>query len=380
MWSVATLCLLVADEDVLWSEVVLVRGDWCLVLGVAGEFFPEAAQVAYQIWELSATARVELRGAVRPAANFNVEADAKALRKAMKGLGTDEETLINIIPHRSNAQRQQLRQQFKSQLGRDLMADLKSEVGGNLQRVLLGLMMTPAQYDATQLQKAMKGAGTDERVLIEILTTRTNQEIKDIKEAYQEAYHKSLEDDLSSDTSGHFKRFLVCLVQGNREERDADLARAMEDAKLVTGYLELCSSSDEESSSMESKFISILCSRSYPHLRRVFQDYIKLTNKDIEQAIKNEMSGDLLYGLIAIVRSIKNKPSFFAERLYKSMKGAGTDDRTLTRILLSRSEIDLMNIRHEFKEMYEVSLYSFIESDTGGEYCTVLLALCGGDD
>lgn len=341
---------------------------------VAGEFFPEAAQVAYQIWELSATARVELRGTVRPATDFNVEADTKALRKAMKGLGTDEETLINIIPYRSNAQRQQLRKQFKSQLGRDLMADLKSEVGGNLQRVLLGLMMTPAHYDAKQLQKAMKGAGTDERVLIEILTTRTNQEIKDIKEAYQEAYHTSLEDDLGSDTSGHFKRLLICLVQGNREEQDADLARAMEDAK------ELCTSSDEESCSMESKFISILCTRSYPHLRRVFQDYIKLTNKDIEQVIKNEMSGDLLFGLIAIVRSIKNKASFFAERLYKSMKGAGTDDRTLTRILLSRSEIDLMNVRHEFKEMYEASLYSFIESDASDEYGRVLLIMCGGED
>lgn len=341
---------------------------------VAGEFFPEAAQVAYQIWELSATARVELRGTVRPAADFNVEADTKALRKAMKGLGTDEETLINIIPYRSNAQRQQLRKQFKSQLGRDLMADLKSEVGGNLQRVLLGLMMTPAHYDAKQLQKAMKGAGTDERVLIEILTTRTNQEIRDIKEAYQEVYHTSLEDDLGSDTSGHFKRLLICLVQGNREEQDADLARAMEDAK------ELCTSSDEESCSMESKFISILCTRSYPHLRRVFQDYIKLTNKDIEQVIKNEMSGDLLFGLIAIVRSIKNKASFFAERLYKSMKGAGTDDRTLTRILLSRSEIDLMNVRQEFKEMYEASLYSFIESDASDEYGRVLLIMCGGED
>ncbi|XP_062909101.1 annexin A6 isoform X1 [Mobula hypostoma] len=341
---------------------------------VAGEFFPEAAQVAYQTWELSATARVELKGTIRPAADFKPEVDVKALRKAMKGIGTDEEAIINIISQRSNAQRQHLRQQFKSQLGRDLMADLKSEVGGNLQRILLGLMMTAAEFDAKQLQKAMKGAGTDERALIEILTTRTNHEISDIKETYKEAYHSSLEDDVGSETSGHFKRFLISLIQANREEGDADLARAAEDAK------ELCSSSDEESASMESKFISILCTRSYAHLRKVFQDYIKLTNRDIEQAIKTEMSGDLMYGLIGVVRSIKNKPLFFAERLYKSMKGAGTDDRTLTRIMISRSEIDLMNIRQEFKKMYDASLHSFIESDTSGDYSSVLLALCGGDD
>ncbi|XP_067852095.1 annexin A6 [Heptranchias perlo] len=341
---------------------------------VAGEFFPEAAQVAYQIWELSASTRVELKGTVRSFHDFKPEVDAKTLRKAMKGIGTDEDTIINIITQRSNAQRQQLRQQFKSQLGRDLMADLKSEIGGTLQKILLGLMMTPAQFDAKQLQKAIQGVGTDERVLIEVLTTRTNQEIRDINETYKETYHKSLEDDLSSDTSGHFKRLLISLIQGNREEGEADQARALEDAQ------ELCGASDEESGSMESKFISILCMRSYPHLRRVFQDYIKLTNKDIEQTIKNDISGDLKNALVAIVRSIKNKPSFFAERLYKSMKGAGTDDKTLTRIMVSRSEIDLLNIRHEFKQMYDMCLYSFIEGDASGDYSKVLLALCGGED
>ncbi|XP_069754121.1 annexin A6 [Narcine bancroftii] len=341
---------------------------------VAGEFFPEAAQAAYQIWELSASARVELKGTVSPAPDFKPEVDAKALRKAMKGLGTDEETIINIISQRSNAQRQLLRQQFKSQLGRDLMVDLKSEVGGKLQKVLLGLMMTPVQFDAKQLQKAMKGAGTDERALIEILTTRTNQEIAAIKDAYKEVYHTELEDDISSETSGHFRKFLISLIQGNRDEGEADMGHAMEDAK------ELCSSADDESASMESKFISILCTRSYPHLRRVFQDYIKLTNKDIEQSIKNEMSGYLMSGLIAIVRSVRNKPAFFAERLYKSMKGAGTDDKTLIRIMVSRSEIDLLNIRYEFKQMYEMSLHSFIEGDTSGDYGSMLLALCGGED
>lgn len=33
----------------------------------AGQFFPEAAQVAYQMWELSAVARVEVRPSPPPA-------------------------------------------------------------------------------------------------------------------------------------------------------------------------------------------------------------------------------------------------------------------------------------------------------------------------
>lgn len=41
-----------------------------------------------------------------PAQNFDPVADAHALRKAMKGFGTDEDGLINIICRRSNEQRQ----------------------------------------------------------------------------------------------------------------------------------------------------------------------------------------------------------------------------------------------------------------------------------
>ncbi|VDP37391.1 unnamed protein product [Soboliphyme baturini] len=43
------------------------------------------------------------------------------------------------------------------------------------------------------------------------------------------------------------------------------------------------------------------------------------------------------------------------------MKGIGTDDRTLIRIIVSRSEVDLALIRDEFFKMYGKSLESFIK-------------------
>lgn len=41
---------------------------------------------------------------------------------------------------------------------------MKSEIGGNYERLVLGLMMKPADFDCYCLYKAMSGAGTDEAV------------------------------------------------------------------------------------------------------------------------------------------------------------------------------------------------------------------------
>ena len=36
---------------------------------------------------------------------------------------------------------------------------------------------------------------------------------------------------------------------------------------------------------------------------------------------------------------VHNRPGFFAKKLWKSMKGAGTDDDTLIRIVVSQAEV-----------------------------------------
>lgn len=53
--------------------------------------------------------------------------------------------------------------------------------------------MTPAEFDAFNIKKAVAGLGTDESALIEIICSRTNEELQAMKIAYKkciQAYKK----------------------------------------------------------------------------------------------------------------------------------------------------------------------------------------------
>ncbi|KAM5141096.1 annexin A11 [Mantella aurantiaca] len=314
-------------------------------------------------------------GTITDAPNFDALRDAEVLRKAMKGFGTDEKAIIECLGSRSNRQRQQISLSFKTAYGKDLIKDLKSELSGNFEKTILAMMKAPALYAAYELNEAMKGAGTDEECLIEILASRPNKEIHEINSVYKTEFKKTLEQALKSDTSGHFERLLVSLCQGNRDESsNVDMSLVQRDVQ------ELYAAGEKRLGTDESKFNAILCTRSRAHLNAVFYEYQRTYNRDLEKSICREMSGDLERGLLAVVKCLKNTSAFFAERLYKAMKGAGTKDKTLIRIMVSRSEVDLLDIRQEYKRMYGKSLYTDITGDTSGDYRKILLKLCNGSD
>ena len=60
------------------------------------------------------------------------------------------------------------------------------------------------------------------------------------------------------------------------------------------------------------------------------------------------------------MRCIRNKTQQFAKRLYDAMKGLGTDDDSLIRVCVSRAEIDMVQIKEHFQQMYEKSLGEFV--------------------
>lgn len=70
-------------------------------------------------------------------------------------------------------------------LFQDLIKELKSELRGNFEDVIIALMTSPLEYQAKELHKALSGLGTDEETIIEILGIHNNEEVKNIRDVYE---------------------------------------------------------------------------------------------------------------------------------------------------------------------------------------------------
>lgn len=68
-----------------------------------------------------------------------------------------------------------------------MIDDLKGELGGNFEDVIVALVRDPDEYLCKQLNNAMEGMGTDEKTLIEILCSRPDNEVRRLVDAYEES-------------------------------------------------------------------------------------------------------------------------------------------------------------------------------------------------
>lgn len=309
-------------------------------------------------------------GSVKHRHDFNAGAAAEKLRKAMAGFGTDEAAVIDILGNHTAEQRLEIAKAFKTAYGKDLLKEIKSELTGDFEEVCLALLTPLRKLDAQQLHTAISGAGTDETTIVEILCTKTNKEIEEIKAIYKTEYGSNLEDDLCSDTSGYFRRLMVSLMASGREpEGSVDKDKAKQDAQKFFDAGEKLWGTEE------AELNAILCLKSHSQLRETFKEFAKIAGKSIEDSIKSECSGSLQEGYLAIVESTRDTPGYFARRLKECFQGLGTNDRDLIRIIVSRAEIDMEEIEHAYKAKYGTSLISAIESECGGDYKKILIAL-----
>ena len=97
----------------------------------------------------------------------------------------------------------------------------------------------------------------------------------------------------------------------------------------------------------------------------------------ILEAIEKEFHGDSKKAFKTIVYATLSPSEYFATRVHDAVKGLGTKDHLLIRVIVSRSEIDLPQIKQYYKQLFGKDMYEDVKNDISGDYRTLLLGIIG---
>jgi len=297
---------------------------------------------------------------------------AEDLRKAMEGFGTDEEHLILVVTSNKTQERLKIKKAYEEKYKKNLIDDLKSELSGKFEDAMVALFKEPVEYDCECIYNAMKGAGTDENCLIEVIASRPNWLLEKIKKKYSELYKKELVEDIKGDTSGDFQKILEGILRCKRSEvKEINKENCEKIAKELSETKEEGWVVNDESSA----FYNYIMNSSPKELSAIAREYYRLSGKTIIDGIENNFKGDAKDLLKSILYSLVSPSEYFATRIKKAIEGFGTDNKTLIRILITRCEVDMNIIKKYYKQLYNKEMIEDIKNDISGDYQKLMIEL-----
>ncbi|XP_073146371.1 annexin D4 isoform X2 [Henckelia pumila] len=307
--------------------------------------------------------------------------DHGALTKAFSGLGVDEKTLIKILGKWHPEQRKTFRKGSRDFFVEDErqferwndghVAQLRNEFLRIKEAIVLWTMH-PWERDARLLKESLsKGSPNNHQynILIEVACTRSADELLGARKAYHSLFHRSIEEDVAFHVHGthHMKRLLIALVSSYRYEGPkVNQEAAKTDANTLSSAIK-----EGESELL----IRVISTRSILHLNHLYKYYKEIHGNYLDEDLK----GDLLKETI---QCLCIPTTYFTKILGESLKHDADEARkdAVTRVIVTRADHDMKQIKEEYSEKYGGNLANKIEDVANGSYKDFLLTLIARGD
>jgi hypothetical protein len=218
-------------------------------------------------------------------------AECDMIKKACKGVGTDETLVFSIIAGRSNREIEILKKRFFDRYEKDLGRLLDSELGGNFEKMIFHCLQgMEAQYDpdyftddkveedVAAFYKMGEGKfGTDEGGLFKLISVSPAEHLKKVNQMYTEKHDVTLYQAIKNEMSGKTEDATVYMI-GMKLKPYETVAKLIQKACKGVGTNEI--------------LLTCTIIRFQKYLPQVMAAYEELTGKTLQETIKKEIGGD----------------------------------------------------------------------------------------
>uniref|UniRef100_A0A7N0T397 Annexin ANNAT3 n=1 Tax=Kalanchoe fedtschenkoi TaxID=63787 RepID=A0A7N0T397_KALFE len=299
----------------------------------------------------------------------------ESLAKAFSGFGVDESCLVRVLGKWHPEERKSFRKATPFFLQDDRLFErwddhyiaLLEREFMRLKSAVVLWAMHPWERDARLAKEALiKGGPHSYGVLIEVVCTRSADDWLGARRAYHSLYDHSIEEDVAYNVKGAEAKLLVGLVSSYRYEGP----KVNEDVVKSEAALLLKAIRDKEQKAIDDdEIVRILSTRSKPHLKAI---YNHLNNQELntDPSLKDT------------VHCLCSPETYFSSVLDSALKH-GADEASkeaLTRVIVTRADVDLKEINEAYVSKYGVSLSEKINEMTSGNFKEFLLTLVARGD
>ena len=271
-----------------------------------------------------------------------------------------EEIVLEIATKCDLKTRIAIAQYYKAAYGKSLFEEIKSKVGGDFGVCASQMFLSPLQFCLYHLKIGLK---KQNECAFEMLTSKTPEELKIIEKAYIRDTGKDLKSDITKAFGGAVGKNLLNLFIIYRSSNSTPQNSVCE--KYANKLLERDPKYWVED---EELFKEIFIQRSPEELILIARYYFKYCGKNIIEIVDKKIKGKAQILLKEILYNNIMPHELFAEKIHLAIKGAGTNEEVLSRVLVSRSEMDMPLMREIYQHKYNVSIKEDIIGDTSGAY------------
>ena len=284
------------------------------------------------------------------------------LHKAIEENNEDE--IIEIICSKSQSEIKDINNQYEIIYEAKLKEELEKILKGKLKDLIEALLQDPIEYDANEVYKAIKGFGTDDDALIEIISTRTPDRLKEVSKKYFEMRNNTMDFDIENDTSQAYGKLITNMSKGERSENPYPNIKKIK---------EICNELTKEIGGGKINkdiFVKYFSELSLFELRMLYRVFEKEKDSNIIEFINEKFGSDSRNLYKAFFAFLVDPYKYFAERIHL------WKDKILIRIIVSQRD-SLDEIKTKYKGIYDKNLVDDIKENTKDGFQKALLKIVG---
>ena len=274
----------------------------------------------------------------------------------------EDDIILNAITSNNLQNRVSIAKYYKTNYGTSLFDDIKSNFDNDFGYCAAQMFLSPLEFCIYHLKLGIKNKN---ECTMEMLTSKTTEELKIIEDSYKKDTGKDLKKDIQDVYKGAIGKNLLNLFTTQRK------SNSKPNKKECQKYAnKLCENKKGPNDWVEDEnlFKEIFIERSPEEIILIARYYLKITGTNLLEAIEKNAKGLNKNLLKEILYNNIMPHELYAEKINLAIRGLGTNEENLTRVLVSRCELDMAAMRDIYQTKYKATMKEDIIDDTSNSY------------